>query len=155
MGGNSVLMMFGWNLCSALGLKFICKHNIFSYSTATKSNTERNPIEACRWLFKLHLKFCFKMSSLHCLAGSSSHCQFTSPASLKELKKQSVRCQIHSENCWSGLILHAVSIKWDCVRTSKIHNQNQFYIALFWYASNLQLHEKAIICSMSSWSNRY
>lgn len=64
--GNSDLMMFGWNLCSALGLKFIYKHNIFFFFSiiATKSNTEKNPIEACRCLFKLHQKFYFKMSSL-------------------------------------------------------------------------------------------
>lgn len=49
--GDSDLMMFGWNLCSALGLKFICKHNIFFFMPLQLNQTHKGiplrPADAC------------------------------------------------------------------------------------------------------------
>lgn len=108
------------------------------------------------------------MSSPQCPACSSSHWQFTSPAFLKEPRKLSGWCQIHSEKCWCSLILHALGIKLGlgCVRTSKLCYQNQFCAALFPHTPNKQSHAKenregfwqdevGFIYSVSSWSNRY
>lgn len=74
------------------------------------------------------------MSSLQCLACWSSHWQFTSPDFLKGLKHLSVWCQIHSDNSWSCLVLHALgsNLGLGCF-------QNQCCTALL---SNTVLHTK-------------
>lgn len=137
-------MMFGWNLCSALGLKFIYKHNIFFFFLSSQLNQtpkriQLKPANACSNYIRNSIS---KWAVYSGRAFSSSHWQFTSPAFLKELKQLSTWCQIHSEKCWCSLILHALGSKLGlgCVRTSELLYHNQFCAALFSYTTNKQSH---------------
>ena len=104
--------MLGRNRCSPLWLEYIYKHNIVSYSPATKSNTEGGFCRSLQMLVQITSEIWIsKWAVDSAQAPSSSRWQFTSPAGLKELKSLSIWCQIHSEECWRALILHALGIQ--------------------------------------------